>query len=48
MRAKKRKEQATERETEMWKRQNGLNGQFKKIDESKKEANINKPQLIRK
>ena len=48
VRAKKRKEQATERETEMWKRQNGLNGQFKKIDESKKEANVNKPQLIRK
>ena len=47
MRAKKRKEQAEEKETEMWKRLNELNGQFKKINDSKKEEKQKIPLIIK-
>ena len=47
VRAKKRKEQAEEKETEMWKRLNELNGQFKKINDSKKEEKQKIPLIIK-
>ena len=47
VRAKKRKEQAEEKETEMWKRLNELNGQFKKINNWKKEEKQKLPLIIK-